>query len=117
MKVKDNSVQCKFHHILTDFLFWVDDLYRNYGDELIITSGSEDSARHSKTSLHYATPGQAADVRIWQRANVPSPDTQRSDIQHQAKLYCQGNGIPEDWIEVILETTHIHIEYQPKRRD
>ena len=118
MKTKDYSVECLFHPALTGFLFGIDQMYRDrWGEELIITSGSEPTTKHSYTSLHYATPCQAADIRSWQRGLVPSAEEQHKAITEAAILYCQSLGVPVDWMEVILESDHIHIEYQPKRRE
>lgn len=108
----------ELHSVLTDFLLTrVDLLYRNWGSELTVTSGSETDARHGKTSLHYATPSQAVDTRTWEVGKIPSAATQYTDIKAEAVAYCQSKDIPTDWIDVILESDHIHIEYQPKRQD
>ena len=118
MRVKTFSVRLELNSTLNDFLIWVDAKYREWGDELVVTSGSEHTARHSFTSLHYA--GCAVDVRIWNeaehgRAQVPSPEDQLEALKIEAATYCKIHKIPINWIEVILEGTHIHIEYQPKR--
>lgn len=115
MMTKDHSVETEFHPILTAFLFDVDKLYRNWNNELVITSGSEHSTRHSYTSLHYATPAQAADIRSWTIGSTPAANKQWETIMKVAVVFCERKGIPSSWIEVILESTHIHIEYQPKR--
>lgn len=116
MRIKDDSVQCSFHPMITEFLFKVDKLYRSWGDELVITSGSEPGAKHGVQSLHYATPAQAFDLRIHQRANVPDVTRQTEDLKVIASNYCAQKNIPDNWIEVIVESDHIHIEYQPKRQ-
>jgi hypothetical protein len=118
MRVKDFSVRLELNAILNDFLIWVDAKYREWDDELVVTSGSEHTARHSFTSLHYA--GCAVDVRLWNeiehgRGKVPSPEEQVAALKIEAATYCSIHKIPPNWIEVILEGTHIHIEYQPKR--
>ena len=128
MRRKDESVETKFHPELTAFLFEVDDYYRdkpyegleNDGAFVMITSGSEQSARHGKSSLHYATPCCAADIRTWVRwqhlaGTELSPKQQHRDIEYLRNEYCFNIKMPADWIEVILEADHIHIEYQPKR--
>lgn len=123
MRTKDTSVECLFHPALTGFLFGIDQMYRDrWGTELVITSGSEPQARHSYTSLHYATPCQAADTRSWDIEVRSTGQTITAEMQHAAMtdaaiLYCQSLGVPVDWMEVILEKDHIHIEYQPKRRE
>lgn len=121
MKVKDSSVQLELHPTLTDFLIYADKVYRNWEDELVITSGSEDASKHGFTSLHYAKPGCAVDVRIWDeihngRGKVPDAEVQHRVLTKEAALYCETHKMPTNWIEVILEGDHIHIEFQPKRR-
>jgi len=122
MRRKDKTVECEFHPVLTEFLVEVDELYREWNDELVITSGSEQGTRHKLTSFHYATPGQAADSRTWDavehnRGTVPPPNIQHAAIEEKAIRFCLRKDIPANWIEVILEAFHIHIEYQPKRRN
>lgn len=122
MRLKDDTVQANFHPTLTSFLFWVDALYRAWQDENVITSGSEPTAKHSITSLHYAIPGQAADTRIWDqefhnRGIVPNKSYQLAAIERLAAEFCIAHNIPTNWIDVVLESDHIHIEYQPKRQD
>jgi len=118
MRTKDLSVQTIFHPALTAFLFGIDILYRDWGDECEITSGSEPETRHGRTSLHYATPCQAADVSFW-RVEVLgiSREEQWVAIEKAADLYCDSLGVPHNWIDIILEDDHIHIEYQPKRTE
>lgn len=123
MRVKDSTVETKFHPILTNFLFEANEIYRAWGGELIVTSGSEPDTRHSKTSLHYADPCCAADIRSWAIWDAMNPEikitaeTQAATLQKFAKAYCKRLGIPAEWLEIILESDHIHIEYQPKRVD
>ena len=116
MKVKDSSVGTLFHPMLTALLFKFEAEYNDWGSELTITSGSEPETKHSVNSLHYATPCQAADIRIWEVANVPSPEEQLSTLRVAADEFCAAHGIPTNWIDLILESHHIHCEYQPKRR-
>ena len=117
MDVKDETVETQFHPILTAFLFRCDAVYRGWERELIITSGSEHTAKHSKNSLHYALPACAADIRSWSVGRVPSAEVQVAALEQMANQFCLGLNIPREWIEIILETTHIHIEFQPKRQD
>lgn len=69
-------------------------------DEFVITSGAD--GRHSLTSLHYS--GNALDLR---RRNLRNPEGVVERLKDTL-------GIDYD---VILEATHIHVEYQPRRRD
>ena len=117
MKTKDSSVRTQLHWILTDFLLTrVDPYYRSLGGELIITSGSEVEARHGRTSLHYAIPGCAVDIRSWKVGEATAAD-QAEVILNLANEYAEENGLQAGDIEVILESTHIHMELQPKRRE
>lgn len=117
MRVKDQTVETEFHPKLTAFLFRADIVYDLWGSEAIITAGSENDQNHSRKSLHYADPGQAADLRIWAIARVPEPPEQRDALRKAADQYCDDLNIPRNWIDIILKPSHIHIEYQPKRRD
>lgn len=117
MRTKDHTVETGFHPVLTGFLFQADKVYRAWNSELTITSGTEHSTRHSYSSLHYATPGQAADIRIWQIEKVPPADVQLDALQEAAGYYCDSLGIPHSWVDIVLESDHLHCEYQPKRRD
>ena len=74
--------------------------YHNHDSELIITSGVD--GKHSHTSLHYA--GCAFDCRIRHL-----PEGKAKEIADEIR-----SRLTEDY-DVILETTHIHIEYQPRR--
>lgn len=119
MKRKDNTVQCKFHPMLNAFLWVIDDQYKRWKDELVITSGSEPYTRHGYTSFHYADPCCGADIRMWDRTQgrgrVPSPEQQVIVLEDIKDDFCVEHNMPDDWIEIILEGNHIHIEYQPKR--
>ena len=93
----------KIQGISTELLFGLnvaDGVYKDHGQELTITSLLD--GKHSSTSLHYS--GNAGDLRT---RDVPKELHQpiRDDIK--SKL-----GIDFD---VILESDHIHMEYQPRR--
>ena len=120
MRLNSSTVVMILHPMLAGLLPNLDLVYRGWEDELVITSGSETTARHSFTSLHYATPGQAIDIRTKSlakhgRGSVPSPEDQFTALKEAAAAYCIDQNIPTNWIDVILEPDHIHIEYQPKR--
>ena len=70
-----------------------------WGDEDLTITSANDSI-HSKTSLHYA--GAAFDIRT---NGITDPDG-------KAILLEEALGIDYD---VIYETDHIHVEYQPRR--
>ena len=126
MKLKDLSVETQFHWLLTGYLFYLDHSRRaawGNKNELILTSGSEPQTKHKVTSLHYAIPGCACDVRSWDVTiddggpqGKVNAEEQAEFYREQAITYCEKQNIPRDWIEIIVESTHIHIELQPKRQ-
>lgn len=73
---------------------------QNSVTELVITSVSD--GQHSRQSLHYV--GHAFDIRISELAQ----DTRVSLVSDMKN--CLG-----EEFDVILEDTHIHVEWQPKR--
>lgn len=75
------------------------DIFRNHGIEPVITSGMEGD--HGPTSLHYA--GLAVDMRTHSTPKEILPDVIRYIKTALGKEY-----------DVILETDHLHIEYDPK---
>jgi len=117
LKTKDDTVETNFHPRLTALLFELNKAYITWDAELIITSGSEHSAKHSFTSLHYADPCCAVDLRSWAIGRIPEAEDQLEILTQIAIRFCANAGIPPNWVEVILESDHIHIEYQPKRRN
>lgn len=121
MRRKDRTVETEFHSMITAFLFVVDEQYRAWGDEVVVTSGSEPGTRHGFTSLHYAKPCCAVDIRTWDkfqgRGDVPASTIQMTVICNVRDVFCKKHRIPKNWIDIILEDNHIHIEFQPKRQD
>jgi len=83
-------------------LIVVDQVYQEFGHNLVITSMNE--GKHSDTSLHYA--GAAFDCRT---RHVPS---EKLTIMKNAILA----RLPDLTFDVVIEKTHIHVEYQPKYR-
>lgn len=80
------------------------DVYRGLGYDMVVTSITDGA--HSPSSLHYA--GCAADVRTSDISEAYAPDWIASKIRE-----CLGNN-PD--VDVVVEKTHIHIEFQPKLR-
>lgn len=84
-------------------LMVADQVWRNHGQELVVTSLND--SRHSRTSLHYA--GAAADLRTHYF-------TDKIKALVAAELR-EALGQNPDY-DVVLESDHIHIEFQPKLR-
>lgn len=85
---------------LTFTLWVVGSVYHKYGHECVVTSCMEGS--HSRNSLHYA--GLALDFRI--RHLPPGvPEAIAADVRDSLT----------DEFDVVLERTHLHVEYQPER--
>jgi len=109
MRLKDSTVSIKgFNPELVLALIIVDQVMKEQGQEAIITSGSEESTRHGKTSLHY--DGGASDLRSKCFAHP----------QSVLALCKEALGHNPD-IDIILEyegedNEHFHIEWQPKRK-
>lgn len=79
----------KIFHIIEFFL-------KSHGQELVITSGLE--GEHKKDSKHYT--GEAIDVRTWDLVNKQDCCTRIREALG-------------DEYDVVLESSHIHIEYDP----
>lgn len=75
----------------------VNKVYLRHNEELVVTSTYEGA--HSAGSLHYAN--DAIDIRY------PSKD--------RAQIIAELKNILGDDFDVVTETDHIHIEYDPPR--
>ena len=73
--------------------------YNEQGRDAVITSVMD--GKHMKGSKHYS--GEAIDLRIWvlSESQVPSVVQRLEDILGES-------------FDVVLEDTHIHVEYDPK---
>ena len=85
-------------------LMVADQVWADNGQELVVTSLND--SKHSRTSLHYA--GCAADLRT----RYFDPD----QVETIAELLREALGNCPDY-DVVVESDHIHLEWQPKRRD
>lgn len=104
MKCKDGV---NITGIRTELLFGLmvcETVCQEVGVELFITSLND--SRHSLTSLHYA--GAAWDMRTT-TFNVMT-ETQAQQVVDRLKI-----ALPDDY-DVVLESNHIHVEWQPRRR-
>lgn len=77
-----------------------DGVWADFGEKLIVTCVGD--GQHSTTSLHYA--GSAADLRTRY-----FPPAVRQQVRDALK-----DSLPDDY-DVVLEATHIHLEFQPRR--
>ncbi len=99
MRVKPGA---RIRHCSAQILFAAvvaNEVFHEYGRELVITSGTD--GKHSRTSLHYR--GDAIDLRT--RELDPSVvEAVAGEIR---------NRLGPDF-DVVVERTHIHMEYQPE---
>jgi len=75
------------------------DLYKKYGQELVVTELT--GGKHGRGSLHYV--GLGADLR-----------TNYFNHDEAAKVALELREKLGEEFDVILEKTHIHLEFQPK---
>lgn len=101
MKFKEGIITTGVRAEVVLALMVIDKVYENHGLDLVVTSVCD--GKHSVTSLHYS--GQAADLRIW---NMEDPATVVEEIKDAL-------GRNPDY-DVVLESDHIHFEWQPKRK-
>lgn len=88
------------HPILVAKKDLIDEIHlKTVGREAIVTSGND--GKHMSTSLHYK--GKAIDLR--------TKDLHRKLIPKLADALRIGLG--KDW-DIVVEKTHIHLEYDPK---
>lgn len=88
------------HPFIWNMLYDIEPFYNELGLNLVITSALD--GIHSRASLHYL--GLAVDIRI-RELNTPIDMFDRiKSVLHPA-------------YDVVLESTHIHIEYQPKTQN
>ena len=84
---------------LRPVLIHADEIWKRYGQELVITAGME--GEHSAGSLHYY--GLALDLR----KNYFTSDI-AIKVRNELQVKLGRN------FDVILHSTHIHTEYDPK---
>lgn len=101
MKLKTGVRPTGVDQGLTIGLMAADGVFSKYRHTMTITSLND--SRHSETSLHYS--GAAADLRT---RDLPDQETKQA-IRDEIK-----EALTSDY-DVILESDHIHLEYQPRR--
>ena len=103
MKLKKGVNSAGIRPELLLALVVADGVWQQVGQELVVTSLND--SRHSRTSLHYA--GCAADLRTHYFT-----DAQATEV---AAALRESLGDSPDY-DIVFESDHIHIEWQPKRR-
>lgn len=97
MRFKDGVRQRGAQTTIVLAIYATDRVYSDFGERLVVTSITD--ALHMKDSLHHC--GDAFDCRLPQNA----------DPSHVADAIRDALGGNYD---VVLEETHIHIEYDPR---
>jgi len=100
MKIKEGASIAGLDIKMRIALITADKLWKEYGQELVITSGLD--GVHSAGSLHYY--GLALDLRTNYFANAD-----KADIADDMRSRLRPLGF-----DVALEKTHLHVEYDPK---
>ena len=93
-------------------LFVANEVYKEHGRELVITSLND--GYHSLTSLHYS--GNAGDLRIYYFDTDENkikyfPKDETKSLQNEIK-----KRLSIDY-DIVIEEDHIHLEFQPRRRN
>jgi len=100
MKLKGNNVwPAALEPAVLLALFIADQIWNELGQELVVTSLNDST--HSETSLHYI--GNAADLRT---RYFTDEIKEKAAAMLKEKL--------NKHYDVVVEKTHIHLEYQPK---
>lgn len=100
--IKDNTVNITgLSPQMTVLLITMNSLFEHNGVNCVITSAND--AVHSNTSLHYN--GCALDFRI-----------KHIELMTAKEIVRKANDALGQDFDIILESNHIHAEYQPKRR-
>lgn len=105
MRIKPGTLHAAIHPSILHALDIADYLWRDIAKREATVTSLHDS-EHSANSLHYGRPGdircRAVDLRI---NDVPAATAER--LVENLKLMLG------DAFDVILESDHIHIEYDP----
>lgn len=96
MKVKDGVLLFGLQLEMREVLIEADIVYKKHGQELVVTSTTD--GVHSPGSMH--PYGYAIDFRTWY-----------FDSEEQIKVRDELADALGDMYDVVLETTHLHVEY------
>ena len=100
MKIKDGVILSGLDMSMRKVLIGADHIWNSLGQELVVTSGLD--GVHSSSSYHYY--GRALDFRISYFSN---------DERKLAAIMLR-HDLGDDY-DVVLHSTHIHVEYDPVR--
>jgi len=98
-KIKDGVNLSNIHEKMWGAVPKISSVYEKYGIECVITSGRDGT--HSPHSLHYA--GKALDIRT---NNIGSDGA-------KVKIFTEIKAALGDEFDVVLESDHIHAEFDP----
>lgn len=99
MRIKDGVVMAGLDIRMRPALMFADAIWQEYGQELVVTSALD--GVHSSSSLHYY--GLALDFRT----HYFSPEEALAVSADLRKVL-------GDDFDVVLHSTHIHVEYDPR---
>lgn len=97
--IKEGADVRGLHPVMWEMLYHIKPFFDEKKIHLTITSGTD--GKHSNGSKHYV--GLAVDIRT---RTMKNPDAMFKKIQ---RVLSAG-------FDIVLEGTHIHIEYDPKNR-
>lgn len=117
MKLKDGVVMHGLGIEMVPIIFAAEQAWKDHGEELVITSALD--GKHSKKSKHYH--GHALDFRTWYFTveNMPKvmEDFKKvlTNILKWNKFFNSfGEPLQLEDYDIVLESTHLHVEYDPK---
>lgn len=102
MQVKEGAIIAGLHPSMRRAMAYADTIWTEAGEELVVTAGLDGG--HSAGSLHYC--GRAVDLRT----RYFSPEVQ---VQVASSLRRELGR--HQYYDVIMHSTHIHVEYDHPR--
>lgn len=101
MKIKEGASLQGLKLVMRPVLQKAERIWRNYGQELVVTSGTD--GVHSASSLHYY--GYALDFRTRYFDQMGEVHKVFKDLSDELRL------LNKDYC-VVIHPTHIHVEYR-----
>lgn len=97
--IKDGVDVKNLHPVMWDMIYRIKPFFDTAKIDLVITSGTD--SKHGNGSLHYV--GLAVDIRT-------------KTMKNKKKMFKSIKAVLPSGYDVVPESTHLHIEYQPKTR-